>query len=431
MRLIGRVFNSSKTFTEGLKNIIVVATFFGLFALFQYLKPNGVFTIYGILLLIYLLSKMVFSFIYKPETRPAQDYVVDCVIPSYNESGDSLISTVNSVLAQTYPIRRIYVIDDGSPDETGIRDLMTWAENNWESCNNLVIWILGENQGKRHAQAWAFSRSDAQIFFTVDSDTDVEPNALEELIKVFNDKEVYAVTGHINARNRDFNLLTRLIDIRYDNAFRVERAAQSVTGNILTCSGPLSCYRREVIIPNLEHYMNQWFLGVKVNIGDDRCLTNYANRLGKTRYQSTARCVTDVPTSLKVFLKQQIRWNKSFYRESLVAIRMMLSRPFVSLWAIIEVCLTVLLTWSTVRLFFDFHGSQDGLRFIGFLLLGVIISSLARNVYYVVKHPFLFLLSPLYALVHIVFLQPLRIFALLTIRDVRWGTRQKKKKQVL
>lgn len=94
--------------------------------------------------------------------------------------------------------------------------------------------------------------------------------------------------------------MTRLIDIRYDNAFRVERSAQSVTGNILTCSGPLSIYRREVVIPNLDKYLNQSFLGVKVNIGDDRCLTNYANRLGKTAYQSTAFCDTDVPENLKV-----------------------------------------------------------------------------------------------------------------------------------
>lgn len=69
-----------------------------------------------------------------------------------------------------------------------------------------------------------FSRSDADVFLTVDSDSYIYPDALEELLKSFNDKDVYAATGHLNARNRDVNLLTILTDIRYDNAFGVERA---------------------------------------------------------------------------------------------------------------------------------------------------------------------------------------------------------------
>ena len=48
----------------------------------------------------------------------------------------------------------------------------------------------------------------------------------------------------------------------------------------------------------IDKYLNQSFLGVKVNIGDDRCLTNYANRLGKTAYQSTALCDTDEENSI-------------------------------------------------------------------------------------------------------------------------------------
>lgn len=99
---------------------------------------------------------------------------------------------------------------------------------------------------------------------TVDSDTYIYPDALEELLKTFNDPTVFAATGHLNVRNRQTNLLTRLTDIRYDNAFGVERAAQSVTGNILVCSGPLSVYRREVVVPNIDRYINQTFLGIPV-----------------------------------------------------------------------------------------------------------------------------------------------------------------------
>lgn len=301
-------------------------------------------------------------------------------------------------------------------------------KNNPKKFKNVITHRLRRNRGKRHAQAWAFKISDADMFLTVDSDSYIYPNALEELVKCFNNPKIFAATGHINARNRDENLLTRLIDIRYDNAFRVERAAQSMTGNILTCSGPLSLYKREVIIPNLKHYTNQYFLGVKVNIGDDRCLTNYAARLGRTAYQSTARCDTDVPNNLRVFAKQQIRWNKSFFRESLIALSMFARKPLLSVWSFLEVVLWVLLMTSTINLLVGNFGKIDFWWVAGAVAV-ISISALFRNVHYAVKHPLLFLLSPFYGFIHIFLLQPIRLYALLTLRDVRWGTRVFKPKK--
>lgn len=120
-------------------------------------------------------------------------------------------------------------------------------------CRNVIVHRSLVNKGKRHAQAWAFERSDADVFNRRFRYLYLS-KCLRRTPKSFNDETVYAATGHLNARNRQTNLLTRLTDIRYDNAFGVERAAQSLTGNILVCSGPLSIYRREVIIPNLERY---------------------------------------------------------------------------------------------------------------------------------------------------------------------------------
>lgn len=406
-----------------MKQLITFSLFVALFFTLGFLEADRALGLYGILLLIYLFAKMGLSFIYKPFTGKPKDYKVACIIPSYNEDGDGLIETLESILDQTYPIDTIYIVDDGSPDTTGFKKVEDFISANRKRCENVIICRIRQNEGKRHAQGWAFAQSDAEVFFTVDSDSYVYPNALEELMKTFNDPEVYAATGHLNARNRDVNFLTRLIDIRYDNAFRVERAAQSVTGNILTCSGPLSVYRREVVIPNLDHYLNQYFLGMRMTMGDDRCLTNYANKLGKTVYQSTARCDTDVPENLRVFMKQQIRWNKSFYRETLVALKLGLKRPMVVFWSSLELILFILLSYALFNLIFN-NFTAFNPSYLLYVLLGVVISALARNIHYAVKHPFLFLLSPFYGILHLFLLQPIRIYALLTIRDVRWGTRQ-------
>lgn len=406
-----------------MKNFFTISLFVLLFASMSFLEANHALGVYGIILLFYLLSKMGLSFAYKPFTGEVKDFKVAAVIPSYNEDGDGLIQTLESILAQTYPIDTIYIVDDGSPDPTGYEKVSHFVHNNPDRCQHVIVHRLDQNAGKRHAQAWAFSQSDADVFFTVDSDSYVYPTALEELIKTLNDDAVYAATGHLNARNRDENLLTRLIDIRYDNAFRVERAAQSVTGNILTCSGPLSIYRREVVIPNLHHYLNQYFLGVKMTMGDDRCLTNYANKLGKTVYQSTARCDTDVPNNIKTFMKQQIRWNKSFFRESLVAMRLGLKRPWVVFWSSLELVLFTLLSLTFVNVIFRNLKSLD-LSYLLIVFLGIVFSALIRNIHYAVKHPLLFLLAPFYGILHMVLLQPIRFYALITLRDVRWGTRQ-------
>lgn len=329
------------------KKTLIVLSFIFLISILIYLNMylfgTSTVGIYGVILITYLVIKLGLSFLYEPFKGKPHDYKVAAVIPSYNEDAESLLETLKSVLAQTYPLSEIYIVDDGSSNTDAIQLIEEYVNREVDICRNVIVHRSLVNKGKRHAQAWAFERSDADVFLTVDSDTYIYPNALEELLKSFNDETVYAATGHLNARNRQTNLLTRLTDIRYDNAFGVERAAQSLTGNILVCSGPLSIYRREVIIPNLERYKNQTFLGLPVSIGDDRCLTNYAIDLGRTVYQSTARCDTDVPFQLKSYLKQQNRWNKSFFRESIISVKKILSNPIVALWTIFEVVMFMML----------------------------------------------------------------------------------------
>lgn len=406
---------------------LIVATF----VINVYVKGTGIIGIYGMFLFAYLLMKMGLSFYYNPIDGEVGDYKVAAVVPSYNEEGTGLLDTLVSLLYQTYPIDKIYIVDDGSTDLSGYNLVANYLKERPELLEKVILHRLSQNVGKRHAQSWAFQQSDADVFLTVDSDSIISPRALEELLKAFNHEDIFAVTGHINAKNAGENLLTRLIDIRYDNAFRVERAAQSATGNIIVCSGPLSAYRRDVIVPNLDRYLNQTFLGVKVSIGDDRCLTNYALELGRAVYQSTARCRTAVPSKLSVFIKQQIRWNKSFFREALQTAKLVFKRPIVSFWNFFELFLFVLLTGALIDLVMNMTTKYD-LRYFLYAMIAISLSALARNVHYITKHPLLFFVAPLYGFMHLLLLVPIRVYALLTIRNVKWGTRlgEKEKKDV-
>jgi hyaluronan synthase len=383
------------------------------------------FGIYGSIMITYLVGKMLLSFLYRPYTNEPGEHKVSVIIPSYNEKPDAVLGIIKSIIAQDYPIHELFFVDDGSKDSSGYEAVLKFKEElekEGKLSFNFIVHRLEKNQGKRHAQIWAFKQSTGDIFFTVDSDGYTYPDALRELLRPFVDPEVMAVTGHINARNRDHSYFTRLLDMRYDNAFRVERAAQSVTGNILVCSGPISCYRRGVVMDNLEHYGNQKFLGEIVQTGDDRCLTNYAILRGKTVYQSGARCDTDVPETIRQFLKQQVRWNKSFFRETLIAFSIGLRKPITLIWVLFEMILWLLFGFIVIMALL-FRMKSFGLIMLVYYLFAISLSAYARNVHYILKRPLIFLMAPIYGIVHLVLLFPLRFYALFTLKETKWGTR--------
>ncbi|RLQ96644.1 glycosyltransferase [Falsibacillus albus] len=438
----GKTIQTKKKFSTKEKVFVITLFLLTVTALFYVnwtasSKLNLTIGVYGSVMIAYLLGKMLLSFRYQEVLADPPDLSVSVVIPSYNEEPQAVLGTIESIIKQDYPVHEIFVIDDGSKDVSAYHAVQKFKEDllagrgsfaaslkNDPSFKmpNLIVHRLPQNKGKRHAQIWAFERATGDVYITVDSDCTVFSNAVRELLKPLNDPEVTATTGHVNIRNREDNVLTRLIDMRYDNAFRVERAAHSVTNNVLVCSGPLSAYRREVVMKNLDHYGNQKFLGQQVQLGDDRCLTNYAIREGKTLYQSTARCITDAPTSLKTLIKQQNRWNKSFFRESMIALKIGLTKPNVLVWVMLEMFLWIAFGVSLVFSIYMTSTTMGWVMLIYYLAY-VVISAYARNVFYAYKKPFTFLMAPIYGILFLVILCPMRFWALLTLRSTSWGTR--------
>ena len=93
----------------------------------------------------------------------------------------------------------------------------------------------------------------------------------------------------------------------------------------------MSCYRKDLVLRYADDWLNQRFLGHKATFGDDRAMTNFILRHHRTDYQDTAICYTIVPNDYDVFLKQQMRWKRSWLRESLVASTFMWRKePFMS-----------------------------------------------------------------------------------------------------
>ena len=115
--------------------------------------------------------------------------------------------------------------------------------------------------------------------------------------------------------------------MRYWIAFNQERAAQSWFRTVLCCSGPLAAYRRSVLEIVWNDYVRQRFRGALCTYGDDRHLTNLVLATGHdTLFVPRATAITNAPATIRGYLKQQLRWNKSFYRELLWTLPFVASR---------------------------------------------------------------------------------------------------------
>ena len=259
---------------------------------------------------------------------------------------------------------------------------------------------------------------------TIDSDTIVDTDGITEIVRAFEDERVGAVTGDVGVTNRRANLLTRLIDMRYWVAFNQERAAQSSFRTVLCCSGPLAAYRRRVLERVWSRYIGQTFRGIDCTYGDDRHLTNLVLSEGfDTIFVPFAHAITNAPEDVPSYLRQQLRWNKSFYRELLWTLPFLLRRsPYMVFEVLVQTALPLLLTLA-VASSLGFAVVEDPWRLLRY---GVVIAVMAvvRCSYAIYRtRRISFLLFVFYGFLHLALLVPTRMRALFTLTDNRWGTR--------
>lgn len=271
-----------------------------------------------------------------------------------------------------------------------------------------------------------FDKSTKELIVTVDSDTIIhDKRAVLELIQPLKKEKVGAVTGDVRVENKSDNIVSKLISYRYWVAFNQERAAQSLFSVVMCCSGPFSVYRREIIDKVKEKYIDQKFLGVCCTYGDDRHLTNMVLGQGWTvEYNPFSKAYTYVPTDLATYIRQQIRWNRSFYREMLWTIPFLYKK---NIYLFYDLLMQLLLPGCLIFAFFYtiFITSQEltPIYFVKYIAILMLIAFL-RSLYgfYRTKDigftSFIF-----YGFIHILILLPVRMYALFTLKSIKWGTR--------
>lgn len=369
------------------------------------------------------------------ETSGSAGRTVHAVITACNEAPEMLTRCLESLLEQTQRPQSVTVIDDASRDIDAAAAVIRQLRADFDHAGIELRFIrFPENRGKRHGLAAGFQQHpDADLYLCVDSDTVLAETAVAELCAPFVRRRINCVTGLVLAHNRSVNLLTRLIDMRYVNAFLGERVAYGRLGSVLCACGSLVVYRGRVVRQHLDDFLNQRFLGKPATFGDDRRLTYYCLKEGQSVIQPTAIGYTDVPQTLGHYSRQQVRWGKSFIREGFILLVKVhhMARAFwwlnlieVGTWLAFTTGLLTALTltilhpggWPLMASYAAFVCVMAWIRSLHYLRGAANVPARDRYLTY--------LAAPLYALLNLFLLLPLRLYSLATLRKNDWGTRQ-------
>jgi hyaluronan synthase len=265
--------------------------------------------------------------------------LVSVIIPVYNQEG-LIRKVIEAIYQSTYANLEVIAVNDGSKDGTALElDLLALEYPNLRVVHQT-------NGGKRRAVATGFDASQGRFIVLIDSDSVVDAQAIEEMVKTFSaNPKVGGVVGECKVLNANKNFLTKCQDAWYDYAFNIHKTAESTFGTVLCCSGCLAAYRREAI----ARFIPFWAAN-KIQNSDDRDLTSYAmaspwakNELApiarrllksmsqyddaedrsltvqtlttwETVYTPSAKVYTEVPEKPKSYIRQQTRWKKGYIR---------------------------------------------------------------------------------------------------------------------
>ncbi|MBS3070677.1 glycosyltransferase [Candidatus Pacearchaeota archaeon] len=382
---------------------------------------NSVFVVYLAIYTIfafgYIWYRYIFLLILKERYFPFCTHKkVTVIVPFYNEKPLLIERTVRKI-NECYGKKQIIVIDDGSKSKESYNQLKKLKE---EISFELIRY--DKNKGKRYAQSIGVKKAEGDIIITVDSDTILDKLAIINLIKPFSDKKIGATTGQVRVLNRNENLLTKMQSARYFNAFNFERNSQSKFSALTCLSGPISAYRKEILLKIMDDYTTQTFLGIKCTYGDDRHLTTLILKNGfKVYYVKDAIAYTEVPNSFKKLISQQIRWKKSFLRENYLVSKFMFKR---SKALSFEIFITTFIIFFSLfaRVFLVI--SLFVVPFFFLLIIPMILfMSTLHSLYILFYKPNDFFYSILYSFLHVFVIYWLIFIALFTLKDNRWGTR--------
>ena len=375
--------------------------------------------------------KVVLSRRYRPYTAD-HHASTSVIVPVLDEPLDLFRDVLRRVTEQR-PDEVIVVINGAR--NPGLEDVC-------EEFAPLVRWVHTPVPGKRNAVRIGTEMSLFEITVLVDSDTLWTTGTLHELIKPFADPSIGGVTTRQRILEPGRSWMTRWADWLENSRSLYSMPAQSVMGQVGCLPGRTIAFRRDALIPVMDQFMHQRFMGVFLEVSDDRTLTNLTLKSGyRTVYQHTSLVYTDAPLQLKKLYKQQLRWARGSQYNTLRMLPWMLAHaPVLAVFFLADIALPFLLvgtlggwayrsmTGTGVNLYAGIlreQGPHAGWLWVLALMIGSSVLSMAiRQIRHLQEKPSDFFRLPVFIIVSTFFLMPVRLLGFLRMAHASgWGTR--------
>lgn len=286
---------------------------------------------------------------YRPWTQPYRA-TLSVIIPVVDEPEDLFRDVLRRIVAQRPT--EIVVVINGRRNEVLER-----------VCEDVgVRWCWTETPGKRNALRIGVEAASGEIAVLVDSDTVWTEGTLEELLKPFRDPKVGGVTTRQRILDPDRSVLTRWADWLESVRSEYSMPAMSVLGTVGCLPGRTIAFRRDILVDCMKDFLSEKFLGVFLEVSDDRTLTNYALKAGyRTVYQSTSLVYTDAPLELRKLVKQQFRWARGSQYNTLRMMGWMLREArFLAVFYAIDILVPFVLLGTFAGWIWAFVGLHRG-----------------------------------------------------------------------
>jgi poly-beta-1,6-N-acetyl-D-glucosamine synthase len=264
---------------EFLTGLYFVLSFFGMYFLLMFI-------------ILYKRNKHLMNDYPEPKLFPSVSFIV----PAYNEE-DSIANTLTALLNVKYPEgkKEILVVNDGSKDKTTeiVKKFMK---------NNKEIKLLDKpNSGKADSINQALKLIKGELVAITDADSYPEKNALIKMVGYFEEnKEVATVTSRVIVKNKN-NFMEKQQEFDYV-VVAWSRKVLDFVDSVYVTNGPLSIYRAE-IIRKIGGFDTK-------NLTEDIEITWHLLSLGyKTKMSYSTEVYTTVPSTLKKWISQRVRWN--------------------------------------------------------------------------------------------------------------------------
>ncbi|MBS3144192.1 glycosyltransferase family 2 protein [Candidatus Woesearchaeota archaeon] len=225
--------------------------------------------------------------------------MISVIITSFKEP-EIIGRAIKAVLQNK--TKRKYEVIVAAPDEPTAQVIKKYVKK-----DKRVSYFRDKGKGKVGALNELFVKVKSEILILTDGDVWMDENAIEELAKALEDKQVGCVTGRPVAANDKNTMLGYWSHLLVDAGAHKIREKLNKQNKFIECSGYLFAFRNKI-------------RKIPVDVAEDSIIPYLLWKQGyKIKYVPEAKVYVKYPNNLKDFIKQKVRTTKSHERLKLYA----------------------------------------------------------------------------------------------------------------